>query len=293
VVIEAAAVSSAVGSAVGLALTGASRYVVAPLALGALGGLGVFGLTLLADVYGVTAPEGGTGAPTTPPRLSTQTGLRSIYNRHFEARWLASHALRLDLGALWLEPRLDAALDAHVQRYALASAWRFIGARPGQQNAGHRLEAGTVLSDHAYSDDGFATTTLDFFVGGRLGLDVLGRTLRGSFVDGSAGYARQWTRFDGLPRDLEDELLARFAFGMYLGGPGGVSGESWLAYDHRRDTFVGGLLLPGIPAGYAGFIEQRTELFFGSHLGAATEVSYGSAFIASAYFLFRLDAEDR
>jgi hypothetical protein len=46
--------------------------------------------------------------------------------------------------------------------------------------------------------------------------------------------------------------------------------------------------LPGIPAGYAGYLEHRSELYFDRRWGAAVEVAYGSAFVASAYLLFQL-----
>jgi hypothetical protein len=66
-----------------------------------------------------------------------------------------------------------------------------------------------------------------------------------------------------------------------------VHGLSRIAYDHRRDTFAGGLRLPGVAAGNAGYLEHWTELFFGDQVGAAIELQYGSARIAGLYLLLR------
>lgn len=285
---ELIGVATTLGSGAGLALTGASQYVVAPLALGALTGLGLFSVTFLADVYGVLAPVVGRGAPTPIPRLSLQTGVRSIYDPHFEYRWLLSHAFRYQHGAYWIAPRLDAALDAHNQRYSLRVGrgllQRASGATAPSRTA---LDLQVGVSDHNYNDEGFATTTLELALTGRLELEALAPSLKGSFAEGAAGYAREITRYDGLPTEGNDQLLARFGFGFYLGRPGGLQGESSFVYDHRRDNFAGGLKLPGIGAGYAGHVEHRSELYFAQGIGAAAEVTYGSAFIASAYLLMR------
>jgi hypothetical protein len=285
---ELIGVATTVGSGAGLALTGASQYVVAPLALGALTGLGLFSVTFLADVYGVLAPVVGRGAPGPVPRLSLQTGVRSIYDPHFEYRWLLSHAFRYQRGPYWIAPRLDAALDAHNQRYSLR-AGRGLLPRPAGATAPSRtaLDLQVGVSDHNYNNEGFATTTLELAFTGRLQLEALAPNLKGSFAEGAAGYAREITRYDGLPTDGNDQLLARFGFGFYLGRPGGLHGESSFVYDHRRDNFAGGLKLPGIGAGYAGHVEHRTELYLAEGIGAAAELTYGSAFIASAYLLMR------
>jgi len=108
--------------------------------------------------------------------------------------------------------------------------------------------------------------------------------LGGSFAETELGYAREISRFDGLPGQGTDELLAHGAFGAYLGQG---QGEFKLSYDHRRDTLAGGLRLPGVGAGYLGFLSQRTEMYFGT-LGVASEVAYGSALMVSAYLLVRV-----
>jgi len=284
---EGAGLGALFVSVSGLALTGASRYFVAPLAAGAIGGAGLFSVTWLADVYGVLAPAGGTGSPAgIRPRLAIATGLRAVHDPRFPYDVFVSHELTVDAGPLWFSPAFDIAVDTANRRYAL-----FVGRRLLGPTASKHTGSGTALdvvlggSDHAYDADGFSLTTLELSLAGRLDLAPFARTLRGSFAEAALGYARHWYRFQGLPDDPSDALLARVGFGIYLGHGAPIRGEATLAYDHRRDTLAGGLLVPGIPAGYLGFLEQRTELFFARGIGAALELAAGSAFVVGAHLL--------
>jgi hypothetical protein len=284
--VEAVGVGSAGLSATGLALTGASRYFVAPLALGLLGGASLFTLSLLADWYGVSAPEGGFGrAPEKLPRLTLETGARYVYDPQFHYRAFVSHGFRLDTPWLWLAPRFDVALDAKNHRYSLLAGHRVLGATSQRRaSTGTHLDLQLGITDHDYGDDGFAMRIVEGSFALRLDLGALGPTLRGSFAETEVGYARESSRFDGIPGQSSDELLAHVAFGGYLGQG---QGEFKVGYDHRRDTLAGGLRVPGVGAGYLGFLSQRTEVYFGK-LGVATEVAYGSALMVSAFLLVQV-----
>jgi hypothetical protein len=292
--LEAAAVATAAVSLTGLATTGASRYVVAPLALGALGGVGLFATSWLADIYGVAAPPGGTGrARSQLKRFGIQTGIRAVYDPLFETHWLVSHGFSVDTGLIWLSPRLDASPDARHRRLALLAERRLFGASaPRDQHASWSVDGRLGVRDFAERQEGFGTTTAELALAGRMDLEHLGPTLEGAFATAELGYAREWHRFDGLPGYSWDALLGRVGFGVYLGHDV-VRGESSVAYDHRRDTVAGGMHLPGIAAGYAGYLEHRTELYFGPHWGVAAELAYGSAFVASSYLLFQLPRSRR
>jgi hypothetical protein len=287
--LEGVGAASAVLSATGLAATGASQYVVGPLAIGAIGGLGLFTITWLADIYGVVAPAGGFGrpAPYVAP-LVIQSGVRGVYDPLFETRWLLSQGFVLDAGPVWIAPRLDASPDAKHRRYALAVGRRVLGASgPARQHRPATLDVRLALRDFAEETEGFGVTSAELALAGRLDLHELGHTLTGAFAFAELGYGREWHRFDGAPGHDWDALLARWGFGMYL-GHGWSRGEAWVAYDHRRDTVAGGLHVPGIGAGYTGFLEARSELYFGPHFGAALELAYGSAVVGSAYLLVEL-----
>jgi hypothetical protein len=276
-------------SLIGLAATGASQYTVTPFAIGALGGLGLFGVTLLADVYGVLAPEGGTGAPETVlPRFEIRSGLLYVYDPLFSHEYFWSHGFSVEAGPLWIAPSVELGLDAATHRYSLFVARRLLGPRTRDSaRSGTALDATAGVTDHAYHDDGFGLTALELRFDSRVDLGDIDSNLAGSFMESSLGYAREFVRYDGLEGDQTDELLARIGFGMYLGRPGGVHGEMAVVYDHRRDTLAGGMHFAGVPAGYAGHLEQRTRLFFTASFGAELEFNYGSAFTTGLSLLFR------
>jgi hypothetical protein len=275
-------------SGAGLALTGASRYFVAPFAVGAWGGVSLFAFTLLADIYGAAGLSEVTGrAPLTETRLLVEAGLGYVYDRQFRYRSLASQGFRVETPWLWLAPHFDTALNARNQRVELRAGHRWFGPSSWRASRdGSRLDLELAFYDHAYVDEGFALSAVETALSGRLDLARVGASLAGSFAEASLGYARQWTRIEGLATNGNDELLLRSAFGVYL-GRGRFHGEALLAYDHRRDTFAGGLLPGGIVAGYLGFLEQRTDFFFG-HLGVRTQLKYGSALLLSASLLVAL-----
>lgn len=287
--LEGVAVATTLVSVTALVTTGASRYVVAPLALGALGGVGLFTTSWLADIYGVAAPDGGTGRPRpSTPRLTIQTGLRAIHDPLFETPWLISHGFEVETGLIRVSPELEASPDARHRRYALLFERRLLGTHTDpRRHARWVLDSRLGLRDFSEKNEGFGSTTVEFALSGRMDLDLLGATLQGAFATAELGYAREWHRFDGLPGYTWDSLLGRVGFGAYLGRYGPVRGQSFIAYDHRRDTVAGGLHLPGIAAGYAGFVEHRSELYLGKNWGGALELAYGSAFVVSAYLLFR------
>ncbi len=273
----------------GLALTGASQYTVTPFAIGALGGLGLFGVTLLADVYGVLAPEAGTGAPEPePPRFEIRSGLLYVYDPLFSHEYFWSHGFSLEAGGLRLSPGFELGLDAATYRYSLFVARRLLGARPGRAaRSGSALDITAGVTEQAYHDDAFGLTALELRLDSRLDLGDLDSNLAGSFAESSLGYAREFLRYDGLEGDQTDELLARLGFGIYLGRPDGVHGEAAIVYDHRRDTLAGGMRFAGVPAGYAGHLEQTTRLFFTPAFGAELGFEYGSAFTTGLSLLFR------
>lgn len=286
--LEGSSIAAAFVSLAGLVTTGASRYVVAPLALGALGGAGLFTTTWLSDLYGVAAPAGGTGRPLdSTRRLRIQTGLRAVRDPLFETRWLIAHGFELDARSIRISPELQVSPDARHRRLAFLFDRRLSGERtdPGRHPR-WQVDARFGVRDFKEGNEGFGTTTAELALRGRIDLELLGPTLAGAFGSAELGYAREWHRFRDLPGYSWDALLGRIGFGVYLGHRGDLRGQSTVAYDHRRDTVAGGLHLPGLPAGYAGYLEHRTEFNFHRNWGVAIDLAYGSAFVGGLYLLF-------
>ena len=87
----------------------------------------------------------------------------------------------------------------------------------------------------------------------------------------------------GLERaafETEDEkgglLLGRFAYGVYLGR----RGEAQLFYDHRRDSFAGGIAAYRA-AGFVGSVGAMADVRITGRWGVHAELEIGSAWVMS------------
>jgi hypothetical protein len=279
-----------------LFLTGASRYVVAPLALLTIGGVGMFAVSWLADIYGTAAGPEGTGIPLLfAPRLETELGYRHVYDPQFAYRNFAVYGFDLRHGALRLEPSAWIALDDANARWRVLGAYRFSGPRPApapRARDGSRLDLQAALTHHRYDTDGFNTLTVEAAVDGRLDLERWAKPLRGSFADFGAGAALQAYDYDvpglELGNDVESLLLARFGFGMYLGDPATNGGELVVYYDHRHDDFAAGLKMTGLGSGIPGHFGTQLRYYPSRDFGFLLESQAGSAYVAGISVLYRV-----
>ena len=88
-----------------------------------------------------------------------------------------------------------------------------------------------------------------------------------------------------MPGDTSWLLLARFGFGVYLGGDSLPRGELLLYYDHRHDDFAGGFDQAFV--GIAGHVGVDAKLYLSEQLGLRTEVEVGGATLAGLSLLVR------
>lgn len=289
-----------VGSFGGLAATGASRYTVTPLAVTAVVGFDLFALSFLADVYGTTAPDGGTGAPLRArSRLESEVGVRAVHDPQFPYGAVAFQRLDVREGRFRLSPSAWQAPRAGAGEVAVLVSARFVGpttrAEDTRRVDGSFLDAELVGGHRAYRMDGFSTTLVEWRASGRLDLHHLGGTLRGSFAELQVGAALATHRYSVGASERDVLLLTRIGWGMYLGphagerGPLGLSraGEATVFYDHRRDTIAGGMLLPGIGAGYLGFAGVSARYWLDRTFGLAADGLVGSAWIGGVSLLVR------
>jgi hypothetical protein len=293
---EGVGIFLAVGGTAALALTGASRYTVGPAAIIAITGAGLFGVSWLADVYGSAAPDGGTGRPpSTVATLESELGHRYVYDPQFRYRHFLVEALDLRVHAFRFRPSAWLSLDDANARYRLLGAYRFFGPRPDRAAPdGSFLDLELAATEHRYDSDGFRSLTGEVFLGGRLDLRRFDRELAGSFAELGFGWGLQAFDYDvpglALGTDTADLLLARFAFGMYVGDPDRVGGEARLFYDHRHDGFAAGMKLTGLGSGVPGHFGLDTRFFFSQSWGASAELMVGSAWVGGASILFRQGA---
>ncbi|MDI3291904.1 hypothetical protein [Polyangium sp. 15x6] len=275
----------------GAAATGATRRFIGPIILGTVTGAAFFFLSALADVYGVLAPEGGTGSPPVYlPSVETQLGVTFVHDPNFAHNAFLTPGADLRAGSFRLSALGFFALDDTNARTRISAAYRFFGPRPsGHERArdGSYLDVEFALTNHSYATEGFSVTTGELNLLGRLDLARVGPTLRGSFAELGLGIAYAAHRYPGIGVEANDLLTPRMAFGMYLGHSGYPRGEAMAYYEHRHDGFAGGFKSPGLGSGIAGHFGAQTRLFFTPRWGAFFDVQGGSALVGRASLLFR------
>lgn len=265
-----------------VALTGASRRFVGPLAAGTVLGVGLFSATLLADIYGVAMPESARGsAPYRAPKLVAETGVFYRYDPIFSGRFMLANALQ---GVVRERHRLRFELQSVPVGDPLLRARGLYAARVWNDQRGSFVDLETALVHQRAPNDGFFRSTFEAAVRARLDLVQLGPSLRGAYAEARIGTGVSALRSRDLDNDLDSLLLARIATGAYLGRG---RGEVELYYDHRRDTLAGGAVLPSIAAGYLGFVGARAHYYVGRHVGVQLDAQLGFAALGGVSLLLR------
>jgi hypothetical protein len=276
-----------------IVMSGASRRLIGPAVALSAAGAGLFAISFLADVYGLVAPAGGVGAPMrVAPTLQTAIGYRYVYDPVFSYRNFMVQEIDYRTGAWRLHPSAWFALDDTNARLRAHVAYRLTGPRPeGNPLArdGSFLDLEAALTRHAFTTNRFVTTTGEIAVAGRLDMSRVGPSLRGSFAELSVGWALQAYSYAarGTTADLGELLLARFAYGIYVGWPGSPRGEIAVYYDHRHDGFAAGFKMPGLGSGVIGHFGAEARLFVDRRWGVAAEAVVGSAYVTGLSILYR------
>lgn len=290
--LEGAGVGMVLAGGASIFLTGASRFVVGPAALLLIGGVGLFGISFLADVYGVMAPEGGLGEPLrVTPWIETQLGAAYVHDPQFAYSGFLTSAVDFRWDHWRLHPSAWFAVDHLNSRARLLGSYRFAGPLPGRAAPdGSFVDGELALTHYRFSPEGFTITTGEVFVNGRLDLRRFDPELAGSFAELGAGLALQGIHYrpeHGGRTDVADLLLARFGYGIYLGDPAaGTDGEVMAFYDHRHDGYAAGLQIPGVVSGVAGHFGLRARAHRGAW-GFAVEGRAGSAYVVQAALIHR------
>jgi hypothetical protein len=276
-----------------LAASGASRYLSAPAAVMTISGVGVFGTTLIADWLATAWPMEDRGSPlTTRPHAEIEIGYRAVHDPQFAY----SHLMRQRLDLAWkgwrLSPEMWLALDDANARMRLEIAYRPFGPRSDRASSdGSYVDFRTALTHHRFTPEGFRTVTTELAARGRLDLVRFDSFLEGQFVELELGAAVQAYDYDapglGLGTDTETLLLTRFAHGVYIGRPPEPPyGEVLHFYDHRHDTYAGGLT--GFAIGVPGFFGLDARLYPAESWGLQADVAVGSAVLGGLSLIARM-----
>lgn len=263
---------AAIGAAP-LALSGAARRVNGPTIPLILGGAGTFTLSWIADVYGAFGGASLAGRAPAPSRWWIELGYAHVYDPQFAYDHFAVIDTSWRAGDLRLSPSAWIATDDDNQRLRLEAAHRI-----GRRGDGW-IDVAAAATYHRYGSDDFASALGEISVTGRLDLAEVGASLRGSYAELTAGVGLELVdyRLAGVPLDVNDLLLGRFAYGFYVG----ELAELELSYDHRRDDFAAGLS-PGANqgSGFAGHVGARARFWASPSWGLTAEVVSGAALIA-------------
>lgn len=272
--------------------SGASRWVVGPAAAIAMMGFGVFGTSLLADVYGTVSTDAGAVRRPHLPKLETEFGYRRLEDVQFSHHDFLVEGMRLQHGNFGVGLLGFFSLGANNARYRAELLYRFLDDSDlSQSDYADRLDVTLGFVRHAYPTERFAMTSGEVSVLARYDFAHLGRTLSGSFGEFGLGYARGVMSYDiegqHVPSDSYDLLLGRFGFGVRLRGKSAPGSEVLLYYDHRHDDFAAGLKVTGIGSGAVGHFGFQTKWFFNSSLGVLADVNVGSAWFFGGSLLLR------
>ncbi len=277
-----------------IALTGASRRTIAPLYAVTLAGFSVLGISALANLYAVTAPafDAGVAPPLLPP-LELEVGYQYVNDAAFDYRHFLTvgaqarfDSLRL-LGAVRVDPS-----EGNTQ-VRLGGAWRLLGApeRALSGTDGSALDVEAFGQFHRYPTEGFALISGEVALRGRLAMSRISPAMAGSFAEVSVGTSAEAYTYPGAVSDgsLHEQLLFTFGYGVWLGRGGPFRGEAMLYYDHRKDSFAGGIRSRG--GGIVGAFGLRGRALLTDDWGVAAEVQGGGALVGRLSLIRALGGE--
>lgn len=291
---EGVGLGAFLGGGIAIALTGASRYVVAPAASITMLGFGLFSTSYVADIYGTAKADGDAALSRSvpPARWETELGYRHLQDAEFPYHDFLVERVSRQIGPLRLSPSGWFSTAGDTARYRAEAAYRLAGnlTDPRPRDVSH-FDVTFAVTHQRHRPDHFTQSTVELALDGRYDLARLGPTLSGSFIEGGIGYALGRFDYDTagvrVPHDLEHILLGRIGFGVTLRGLSAPGSEIVGYYDHRHDDYVAGLKLPGRGSGIAGHLGLAARWFFSDRLGVLLDAQAGSAYLAGASLLFR------
>ncbi len=280
-----------------LALTGAARDWVAPAAAVTIAGAGLFGLSFMADVWGVAVPGSWRGTANGSAYSTSRVGISHVSDPQFEYGWFLTAGFERWIGPVRVAPSGWFGMDSQNERLRFAVKPRFLGATPGARvSDGSYLDFEAALTRHDYPSEGFVNTTFESSVLGRLDLRSFAKDLRGSFAEFGTGWGVTRTGYDirglngdRIEADYTELLLFQLGFGAYFRGDRG----EWRAYyDHRHDDYAAGLLMYGLGSGVAGHFGLDVDYYFKSRMlddnvGLGVSAQVGSAYVLGLSLLYR------
>jgi hypothetical protein len=298
---EAIGISVAALSGLLVGGSGGNKYTVFPGVPLVVGGAGLFMQSWFTDIY---VAAGGTWIAERPRATapwSVEVGTSWLHDAYRERALLRAGG-RLELGALLpssvgqsgaesVLSRIDIGGDVLVDAGGDALLGegdlrvRILGARASGEQVDDNSRLGVRIGTRYHRDDADRTTqwTPELAIDGRLDLERIDRMFRGSFAELGVGIGLIHVTYgDDVASEWSSELLARFAWGAYLG----KRGEAQLFYEHARDGLVGGIAA-WRAAGFVGSVGGAIDVRVHGPWAVRAQLDIGNAWLTTLAIGYR------
>jgi hypothetical protein len=272
----AIALGTMVVGGVPVGATGGNPYLLVPFAPMLVLGTGMWVQTWAADIFNAAGVDQ-IGQPVARPPWAIEGGL--VYTRDaYRDRALFRGAARVSSGRL----EIGATAYVHDTERTYLAGDLSLGVRIlGEEAHGHWIEDGSYLQVRGTArmrddaEDRVQVATGELELAGRLDLYRVSNVLDGSFAEMSIGGGMERAAFE-TASEKGGLLLGRFAYGVYLAR----RGEAQVFYDHRRDSFAGGIAAYRA-AGFVGSVGAMADVRITGRWGVHAELEIGSAWVTS------------
>ncbi|MBN2435135.1 MAG: hypothetical protein JXK07_07700 [Spirochaetes bacterium] len=269
------------GSGYILADGGAPRDYTGPLVPFAAFGVSFLVLPFIADFYGVTIGRyrsEGDWFTDKDRTVTLNAGLEYTNDPAFDYSLLVKTEIDYHYKRFVISPMINSAIDDDTRHYQLSAKYRFAGQK------GHLLEnyAAFFKSDaivragyYDFNSDGFYKYSTDISLRTVINSGSLWKTTRGIYFVYEAGFNREWVYFDfdeTLPAITSNQILFETGVGFMTGNLSDPAADIYLFYNHRRDTFYGGL-----PSGFLGHVGASVTLYPWQNTGISLKAVLGTS----------------
>ncbi len=260
-----------------LGLTGGNQYLILPAVPLLITGAGLFFTSWFSDLWVAAGGRCVAGVPRARAPWAIEAGSIWLHDA-YRKRALLRGSVQLTLGRVELSAgglqhvggeQTEGELGARVRIFGADATGAVVA-----DGSGLWIRAAVRARDD--DEDRVQVATAEIEAIARVDLHRIDPALRGAFTELSSGLAVERAALSADRSDVGSLLLARFAWGAYLGDRGEVSAF----YSHRRDQLAGGLPAGGA-AGFLGSVGANLHVRVLGPWAVRGELEIGSAWVST------------